>query len=233
MPANWAERIDMKTGRPVKVAAHSPLERGKKVQAFPSAMGGKDQQPCSVDPANAAVFFCGTNNWHMELEPQERGNTMMGLPYVFANVMMKPNEPGALGIVKAFDVVEGKSKWEIKEKYPVWSGTLVTDGGLVFYGTLDGWFRAVDKDTGKKLWRPSCRPASSVTPSPTRPTAISTWRCSPVSAGGSACRSLQAWIRPIRMAHWVRRGWRSVRASTRSRSAAWSTASVSMAPARP
>ncbi|WP_343135006.1 methanol/ethanol family PQQ-dependent dehydrogenase [Xanthomonas sp. BRIP62415] len=152
VPANWAERIDMKTGRPVKVAAHSPLERGRKVQAFPSAMGGKDQQPCSVDPANSAVFFCGTNNWHMELEPQERGNTMMGLPYVFANVMMKPNEPGALGIVKAFDVVEGKSKWEIKEKFPVWSGTLVTDGGLVFYGTLDGWFRAVDKDTGKKLW---------------------------------------------------------------------------------
>lgn len=49
-------------------------------------------------------------------------------------------------------MVEGKSKWEIKEKFPVWSGTLVTDGGLVFYGTLDGWFRAVDKDTGKKLW---------------------------------------------------------------------------------
>jgi len=149
---NWAERIDFKTGRPVKVGAHSPLERGKNVQAAPSAMGGKDQQPCSVDPKEPNVFYCGTNNWHMELEPQERGNTMLGLPYVFANVAMKPNKPGALGIVKAFDVVSGKSKWEIEEKFPVWSGTLNTSGGLVFYGTLDGFFRAVDKETGKVLW---------------------------------------------------------------------------------
>jgi PQQ-dependent dehydrogenase (methanol/ethanol family) len=149
---NWAESIDMKTGRPIKVPEHSPLERGKNVSAAPSAMGGKDQQPCSVDPAEPNVFFCGTNNWYMELDPQEKGNTMLGLPYVFANVLMKPNKPGALGIVKAFDVVSGKSRWEIEEKFPVWSGTLVTDGGLVFYGTLDGWFRAVDKDTGKKLW---------------------------------------------------------------------------------
>ena len=46
----------------------------------------------------------------------------------------------------------GKTKWEIHEKFPTWGGALVTDGGLVFYGTLDGWFRAVDKDTGKILW---------------------------------------------------------------------------------
>lgn len=151
-PVDWAERIDMKTGRPVKVAAHSPLEVGKMVSASPSAMGTKDQQPCSVDPAKPNVFFCGTNNWYMELTPQERGKTMQGMPYVFANVMMKPHKPGALGIIKAFDVLSGKEVWTVEEKFPTWSGTLVTDGGLVFYGTLDGWFRAVDKDTGKKLW---------------------------------------------------------------------------------
>lgn len=151
-PVDWAERIDMKTGRPVKVAAHSPLEVGKMVSSSPSAMGTKDQQPCSVDPAKPNVFFCGTNNWYMELTPQERGKTMQGMPYVFANVMMKPHKPGALGIIKAFDVISGKEIWTIEEKFPTWSGTLVTDGGLVFYGTLDGWFRAVDKDNGKKLW---------------------------------------------------------------------------------
>ncbi len=151
-PVDWAERIDMKTGRPVKVAAHSPLEVGKMVSASPSAMGTKDQQPCSVDPKQPNIFFCGTNNWYMELTPQERGRTMQGMPYVFANVAMKPHKPGALGIVKAFDVLTGKEKWSIEEKFPTWSGTLVTDGGLVFYGTLDGWFRAVDEETGKKLW---------------------------------------------------------------------------------
>ncbi len=43
---DWAEKVDMKTGRPVKVREHSPLERGRNVAACPSAMGGKDQQPC-------------------------------------------------------------------------------------------------------------------------------------------------------------------------------------------
>ena len=42
---NWAEKIDMKTGRPVKVSEHSPLKVGGNTQACPSAMGGKDQQP--------------------------------------------------------------------------------------------------------------------------------------------------------------------------------------------
>ncbi|MBS7458441.1 methanol/ethanol family PQQ-dependent dehydrogenase [Coralloluteibacterium stylophorae] len=149
---NWAERVDMETGRPVKVEAHSPFARGKNVMAMPSAMGGKDQQPCSVDPNRPNIFYCPTNNWHMELDPQERGATMQGLPYVFANVLMKPNKPGALGVVKAFDVVSGKTLWEREEKFPTWSGTLVTDGGLVFYGTLDGWFRAVNSETGEELW---------------------------------------------------------------------------------
>ena len=47
---DWAEKVDLKTGRPVKVREHSPLELGRNTSACPSAMGGKDQQPCSVDP---------------------------------------------------------------------------------------------------------------------------------------------------------------------------------------
>jgi len=149
---DWAEKIDLKTGRPVKVKEHSPFDLNKPVKASPSAMGGKDQQPCAVDPKDSKIFFCPTNNWYMEDEPKERGAIMTGIVYVFANVAMKPEKPGNLGNFKAFDVTTGKTKWEINEKFPTWGGALVTDGGLVFYGTLDGWFRAVDKDTGKILW---------------------------------------------------------------------------------
>jgi PQQ-dependent dehydrogenase (methanol/ethanol family) len=149
---DWAERIDMKSGRPVKVKAHSPFDIDKPVKASPSAMGGKDQQPCAVDPKEPKIFYCPTNNWYMEDEPKTRGAIMTGIPYVFANVAMKAEKPGNLGVFKAFDVTTGKSKWEIHEQFPTWGGALVTDGGLVFYGTLDGWFRAVDKDTGKVLW---------------------------------------------------------------------------------
>ncbi len=92
---NWAEKVDLKTGRPVKVAEHSPLKVGENTQACPSAMGGKDQQPVAVDPNDSANFYVPTNNWCMELEPQQRSHTTQGTVYVFANVYMYPEKPAS------------------------------------------------------------------------------------------------------------------------------------------
>ncbi len=150
---DWAEKVDLKTGRPVKVYEHSPFEVGRNVAACPSAMGGKDQQPCSVDPKEPNKFYCPTNNWCMEDEPQERTHTQQGTVYVFANVYMYPEKPGIAGKLKKFDVLTGKADWEIPDPYPNWGGTMVTDGGLVFYGSNNGDFRAVDRKTGKVLWQ--------------------------------------------------------------------------------
>src|SRR6202166_2882926 len=149
---NWAEKVDMKTGRPVKVPEHSPLKVGGNTQACPSAMGGKDQQPVAVDPNDAANFYVPTNNWCMEDEPQERSHTQQGTVYVFANVYMYPEKPGVTGKFKKFNVVTGKTEWEIPDSFPNWGGALVTGGGLAFYGSLGGDFRAVDRATGKVLW---------------------------------------------------------------------------------
>ena len=149
---NWAEKVDMKTGRPVKVAEHSPLLPQANTQACPSAMGGKDQQPASVDPNDPEFFYVPTNNWCMELNPQERSHTQQGTVYVFANVFMYPEKPGVTGKIKKFNVVTGETKWEIPDQYPNWGGTLTTAGGLMFYGSLGGDFRAVDRETGKVLW---------------------------------------------------------------------------------
>jgi PQQ-dependent dehydrogenase (methanol/ethanol family) len=149
---NWAEKVDMKTGRPVKVPEHSPLKVGENTQACPSAMGGKDQQPVAVDPSDSANFYVPTNNWCMELEPQQRSHTTQGTVYVFANVYMYPEKPGVTGKFKKFNVVTGKTEWEIPDSYPNWGGALVTGGGLAFYGSLGGDFRAVDRATGKVLW---------------------------------------------------------------------------------
>lgn len=149
---NWAEKVDLKTGRPVKVKKHSPFAVGVNTQACPSAMGGKDQQPCAVDPNEPHMFYCPTNNWCMEDEPQKRTHTQQGTVYVFANVYMYPEEPGASGRFKKFNVLTGETVWEIRDPYPNWGGALVTKGGLVFYGSLGGDFRAVDRKTGKVLW---------------------------------------------------------------------------------
>lgn len=47
----------------------------------------------------------------------------------------------------------GKEVWTIKERFPVWGGTMTTAGGLVFYGNMEGWFKAVDAKTGEVLWQ--------------------------------------------------------------------------------
>lgn len=149
---NWAEKVDLETGRPIKVKKHSPFEVGKNVQACPSAMGGKDQQPCAVDPEEPNLFYCPTNNWCMEDEPQKRTHTQQGTVYVFANVYMYPEKPGVTGKIKKFDVLTGETVWEIPDPYPNWGGTLVTEGGLMFYGSNSGHFRAVDRESGKVVW---------------------------------------------------------------------------------
>jgi glucose dehydrogenase len=51
------------------------------------------------------------------------------------------------------DPVARKKAWTIDEDFPVWSGALATEGGVVFYGTMDGWFKAVDAKDGKLLWK--------------------------------------------------------------------------------
>lgn len=149
---DWATKVDLVTGRPLKVKEHSPFERGRNVASCPSAQGGKDQQPASVDPNDPEWFYVPTNNWCMEDEPQERTHTQQGTVYVFANVYMYQEKPGVSGKLKKFNAVTGKTAWEIPDSYQNWGGTLNTAGGLVFYGNMYGNFRAVDRNSGKVLW---------------------------------------------------------------------------------
>jgi alcohol dehydrogenase (cytochrome c) len=49
--------------------------------------------------------------------------------------------------------VQAKTVWSVPETYPlVGPGTLVTAGGVVFYGTSDNKFKALDAKTGALLW---------------------------------------------------------------------------------
>jgi glucose dehydrogenase len=79
-----------------------------------------------------------------------------GTPYVGASVVYKPGPGGNRGVLTAWNPAEAKPAWEIKENFPVWSGTLVTAGDVLFYGTMDGWFKAVNAKTGEPLWQFKC-----------------------------------------------------------------------------
>jgi alcohol dehydrogenase (cytochrome c) len=59
---------------------------------------------------------------------------------------------GNRGAFIAWDATTGKAVWSVPEKFLVYSGALVTAGDVVFYGTVDGYFKALDAHTGQELW---------------------------------------------------------------------------------
>jgi PQQ-dependent dehydrogenase (methanol/ethanol family) len=149
---NWAKSIDKKTGRPVEDASKRTKQGQVTKDICPNAMGGKDQQPAAFSPVTG-LFYVPTNNMCMDYEATEVKYTA-GAPYVGANVLMKPGPgDGSLGELIAWDATTGKKVWGIKEKQPCWGGVLATKTGVVFYGTMDGWFKAIDAKSGKLLWK--------------------------------------------------------------------------------
>ena len=148
---NWATGIDKKTGRPIEVPAKRTKQGVDTEDICPCAMGGKDQQPASYSP-RTKLFYVPTNNMCMNYEGFEVKYTA-GAAYVGANVLMFPGRGGHLGELIAWDATKGKKVWGIKEPFPAWSGTLATAGDVVFYGTMDGWFKAVDARSGRVLWK--------------------------------------------------------------------------------
>ena len=82
-----------------------------------------------------------------------QANYIAGTPYLGSSTKMFPGPGNYQGEFLAWDVQNRKKVWSITDAtLPVYSGVLATGGGLVFYGTLEGQFRAVDARTGKVLW---------------------------------------------------------------------------------
>lgn len=148
---NWAKGIDKKSGRPIEDIEKRTKQGVVTKDICPNAMGGKDQQPVAFSP-RTQLFYVPTNNMCMDYEGTEV-KYVAGAPYVGANVAMKPGPGGHLGELMAWNPVTGKKQWGIKERFPSWSGVLATSTDLIFYGTMDGWFKAVHAETGKVLWQ--------------------------------------------------------------------------------
>ena len=62
------------------------------------------------------------------------------------------NGDEAYAAIRALEATTGKLKWEFKLLQPGMDGVMSTAGGLVFSGTEEGNFFALDADTGKPLW---------------------------------------------------------------------------------
>lgn len=157
---NWATEIVMDKnskdyGRPVVVDKYSTAKQGEDVNTTgicPAALGTKDQQPASYSP-KTKLFYVPTNHVCMDYEPYKVSYTA-GQPYIGATLSMypAPNSHGGMGNFIAWDAAKGEIVWSKPEQFSVWSGALATDGDVVFYGTLEGYLKAVDKN-GKELYK--------------------------------------------------------------------------------
>jgi len=157
---NWATKVDMdkssKTyGRPLVVDAYSTQHNGEDSNSkgiCPAALGTKDEQPAAYSP-ETQLFYVPTNHVCMDYEPYKVSYTA-GQAYVGAAVAMYPPKGDTnMGNFIAWDGKTGKIVWSDKEQFSAWGGALATAGGVVFYGTLEGYLKAVDAKTGKELYK--------------------------------------------------------------------------------
>jgi lanthanide-dependent methanol dehydrogenase len=143
--------IDLKKGRPIEREDKKAVV-GKVIREIcPAAPGGKDWQPSAYSPRTGYLYI-PANNLCMDFEAVE-ANYIAGTPFVGANVRMYAGPGGNRGEFIAWDPIARKKVWSIKEKFPVWSGVVATAGDVVFYGTMDGSFKAIHAKTGEPLWQ--------------------------------------------------------------------------------
>ena len=157
---NWTSGVDMDKnsptyGRPKVLDTASTDKAGEdhNVKGIcPAALGTKDEQPAAYSP-DTQLFYVPTNHVCMDYEPFKVSYTA-GQPYVGATLSMYPPAGEThMGNFIAWDGKTGKIVWSNKEQFSVWSGALATAGNVVFYGTLEGYLKAVDAKTGKELYK--------------------------------------------------------------------------------
>ncbi len=153
----WANGID-ETGRPIFNEPNRPGNpalaadggKGEVVFSSPSFLGGKNWMPMAFSQ-NTGNFYVPSNEWGMDIW-NEPVTYKKGAAYLGSGFTIKPNYEDHIGSLKAIDPDTGEWVWEYKNDAPLWGGVMTTAGGLVFFGTPEGKFIALDDATGEELW---------------------------------------------------------------------------------
>lgn len=151
---NWAERIDLRTGRPVFTDLLKRMLAGEEVEFWPGPRGGKNWVPAAYN-ANTGLLYMNIANHPRIFKFAPIGEYKPGQRYMGVQTRVPPRREGQPdGFYVAVDPLTAKPKWKIPlMDYMQWGGMLVTNGGLLFSGKQTGEFVAFDADTGKLLWQ--------------------------------------------------------------------------------
>lgn len=148
---NTSTGVDLKSGQLQYVEDKKPRFGSVVRNICPTAPGAKDWQPSAFSP-RTGLLYIPHNNLCMDVEDTS-ASYIAGTPYVGANVRMFTGPGGHGGEFTAWDPVNAKAVWKLTDHFPVWSGALATAGDVVFFGTMDGYFKAVNAKTGELLWQ--------------------------------------------------------------------------------
>jgi PQQ-dependent dehydrogenase (methanol/ethanol family) len=148
---NVVTSFDYKTGRAVEDVSKKPGFGTVGRNICPAVPGGKDWEPMAYSPKTGLVYIPAVNLC-MDVEGVA-ANYIAGTPYTGHKTLMYAGPGGHRGEFTAWDPAHAKKHWTIKELFPVYSGALATAGDVVFYGTMDRWFKAVHAVTGHVLWQ--------------------------------------------------------------------------------
>ena len=143
--------VDLQTGRLVYNPQKEPRAGEVVRNICPASPGGKDWQPSAWSPRTRLLYIPHQNVCQDGVSYEV--SYIAGTPYIGMDLKMKAGPGGMRGRLTAWDPVARKAAWAIEEAFPVWSGALATAGDVVFYGTMEGDFKAIDAKSGKLLWQ--------------------------------------------------------------------------------
>ncbi len=155
---NWTKGIDQKTGKPID------YDPGKDIQTYagvgnlvpgqplkkvcPSQAGGNNYWPSSFSPRTKLLYIPALSNCVTVTIDREKHNPQRGW-----NGGLSQTEDRWESNLTAIDPLTGEIKKSVHLRYPNYSGTLATGGGLVFNALLDGTVAAYDDTTLDELWK--------------------------------------------------------------------------------
>jgi len=146
---NWAERIDLKTGRPVDKPGNR-YQSGSAV-IYPSGAGAHSWMRMAFSPQTGMVYVPTMQSGTRLYKGEPSGIELKVGGVVIGDT---PAEPGdGTGTLVAYDPVARKIRWKSPIDTFFNGGAAATAGNLVFQGAADGWFRALDARSGALVWK--------------------------------------------------------------------------------
>lgn len=144
----WAVGIS-EEGRPIRRPGMEPSAEG--IEVFPTVAGGTNWMSPTYSPETGLLYVScreGSSTYYKGDTEYQPGTRYWGSMFV-----NEPTMHNWYGAVRAFDPVTAERIWEHRLFRPSWAGLVSTAGGVVFAGTSDGFFKALDAEDGDELWR--------------------------------------------------------------------------------